>query len=238
MPSIALISDLHLTPHSPQDALFKIFIAEKAASYSKIYILGDFFQVWMGDDAADAYALEIASELKKLCRKVKIYFLAGNRDFLLGSQFCQVAGLIQLPEPSILTTATENIVLVHGDHLCTDDKMYQLYRKIVRSRIGQKLFLALPQSLRRIILRMIQKQSKKQNKIKPKNYLDVNQEAVDALMRAHHVRTVIHGHTHVAKQVDHNEGSRFVLSEWTEKAQYLEINEDGAIHWAHISLKR
>ncbi len=219
---IHFIADLHLDPRRPElGRLFLAYLAGPAREASHLYILGDLFEVWAGDEVSvEHYPNEIRA-LKELADQgVEIHFICGNRDFLCGPDFARAAGLKIVREPCSAELAGHRLILMHGDVLCTDDVAYQRFRRVVRMAWLQNLYSLLPKTLKLRLVRRIRGQTSKATRRKPQDILDVNPQAVTQLMSAHADRQVlIHGHTH--RPADHAlpEGRwRLVLADWSEQA--------------------
>ena len=229
--ALHFISDLHLDPERPEiSALFCAYLAGPARQAQALYILGDLFEVWADDDvSAPLYRKEIQALRQLSEHGVAVYFLCGNRDFLCGDAFARSAGLQILREPHTIASHPQ-ISLMHGDALCTDDKGYQRFRRIVRLAWLQWLYRRLPAGLKLRIAAKIRGSSAQMTRQKAQDILDVNEVAVQAFFRHHpHCRHLIHGHTH--RPADHAVGPdqwRIVLSDWSEQAgEYLSVTQDG-----------
>lgn len=230
MPSpILFISDLHLSPEDPATtAAFHAFLQGPASSASALYILGDLFEFWIGDDGLDeAFNAEIVTAIAQLANQgIKISFLAGNRDFLPGARFAAAAKLSILHDPSLIQAHGQTLLIAHGDALCTDDIAYQRFRRIVRHPLVQALFLALPRRWRQGQVEKLRQRSKASNQMKRSEIMDVNEEAVEQLMAQHHVQTLIHGHTHRPALHTLACGQRWVLPDWYQgHGGYLSVQE-------------
>ena len=220
------ISDLHLSPQAAGvTRIFLEFLAGRARNAEHLYILGDLFEVWVGDDGIDDFNRQIVSALRALTDSgVKLSVLHGNRDFLLGEEFAARTGARLLPDPFVLSLPTWQFVLSHGDLLCTDDTDYQAFRTQVRDPAWRNAFLAKPLAERKAIAAALRQQSEsaKQAKANPaQRYLmDLNPSATDDFLRAHGYATFIHGHTHLPAQHDHLVDGihveRWVLADWQE----------------------
>jgi UDP-2,3-diacylglucosamine hydrolase len=247
--SALLISDLHLTPSMPLTAQRFFDFCEKDASQAEaVFILGDLFEYWVGDDAASysPFQHEVKQALANLSSKVKTYYIHGNRDFLLGSAFLKTTGMTLLVDPSVVEIAGNKYLLAHGDALCTADIGYQIFRGWVRKPWLQKLFLALPIAWRRSIANQLRMNSHtnyargaqasyRQNQIKT----DVTKEACAAILCEHSGDKLIHGHTHRPSHHEESLGNqswqRWVLSDWdldhpeatAPRANALLINAQG-----------
>lgn len=228
------ISDLHLcSTHPHVTELFLHFahnIAPKAAS---LYILGDLFEYWIGDDdLADPFNASIAQILRKISDGgVKLYFMHGNRDFLLGEKFATACGGMLLNDPLLIDLYGTKTLLSHGDALCTADAEYMAFRKQVRDPAFQQQFLAKPLSERRATVEKMRLQSEQSKKIKSMDIMDVTESAVHALLRQYNYPRLIHGHTHRPALhqhlVDGKNCERFVLKDWNETGGYLSCDENG-----------
>lgn len=197
MNDAVFISDLHLHPNeSLIKERFERFIVWASTNTRSVYILGDFFHVWAGDDGLDSWSAGIADQLAWLAGfGVTIYFMVGNRDFLLGEQFAQRAKMKLLSEPTVIHVNKQPVLLVHGDRYCTLDKGHQWLRRITRNAIFSKLFLQLPQKLRTKIVHGVRQKSQN-SRAKPMSTMDIVPEVMIAHMQECNVTTVIHGHIH------------------------------------------
>lgn len=240
MPAL-FISDLHLAEERPAaNERFIAFLEDEARSAQALYILGDFFEYWIGDDDLDApFNAVIAALLRGLTRQgLPVYLMHGNRDFLLGEEFCRATGAALLPDPSVVDVAGERTLLVHGDTLCTDDHDYQAWRRVARSAQWQGEFLAKPRDERRRMILGLREKSKAVIEAKPAQIMDVNDQAVAQALRAHGVRRLVHGHTHRAGRheldVDGRRCERWVLPDWYGPGGYLAIGS-GRPRLVHFS---
>ena len=228
MPAL-FISDLHLSEErAAANERFIAFLEGEARSAGALYILGDFFEYWIGDDDLEApFNAVIAGLLRGLTRSgVPVYLMHGNRDFLLGEGFCRATGAVLLPDPSVVEVQGEKTLLVHGDTLCTDDHDYQAWRRVARSQEWQRDFLARPREERRRMILGLREKSKAVIEAKPADIMDVNDGAVAEALRAHGVRRLVHGHTHRAGRHEHRVDGRlcerWVLPDWYGIGGYLE----------------
>ena len=227
------ISDLHLSNCRPAITdCFLTFLEESAARIEALYILGDLFEAWIGDDAADPQQQLIAAALKRFTDSGKpCYFTHGNRDFLVGNRFCIETGVQVLAEATVIDLYGEKVLLMHGDTLCTDDYRYQLFRRVVRNSWLHALYFAIPISTRRAIVSGIRKSSATEVAIKPEQITDVNQHTVETTMREYGVTKLVHGHTHRPAvhdfSLDQQPASRIVLGDWYTQGSFLEWNPDG-----------
>ncbi|MDU6412783.1 MAG: UDP-2,3-diacylglucosamine diphosphatase [Yersiniaceae bacterium] len=227
------IADLHLSEQEPAiTAGFLRFLAGEARRADALYILGDLFEAWIGDDDPQPLHAEIAAALKALSASgVPCYFIHGNRDFLLGRRFARASGMTLLPEEQVLDLYGRRVLIMHGDTLCTDDEGYQRFRKKVRNPLIQKIFLALPLRLRLKIAGKMRADSQQANQQKSLAIMDVNPQAVTAAMQRHQVRWLIHGHTH--RPAIHTlallggDAHRAVLGAWHQEGSMVAVNAHG-----------
>ncbi|EWH09553.1 UDP-2,3-diacylglucosamine hydrolase [Catenovulum agarivorans DS-2] len=232
--SVFFIADLHLSESRPDiTQAFLDFIQSLSEQTTALYILGDFFEYWVGDDDPSSWLLPIKSALKNTSHNIcPIYFIHGNRDFLIGQRFARETGVMLLEEPSVIELNNQRVVILHGDSLCTQDEGYQKFRKIVRNKFVQFVFLCLPLKMRFNIFAKGREQSKhKQQQVMDMQILDVTQTAVSQLMDAYQVDLMIHGHTH-RPNIHRNarrlhRGTRIVLGDWYTQGSVLEVNQDG-----------
>jgi UDP-2,3-diacylglucosamine hydrolase len=228
--SSLFISDLHLTEERPEaNERFIDLLEGKARGADALYILGDFFESWIGDDDLEApFNAVIAGLLGDLARRgVPVHLMHGNRDFLVGERFCAATGTKLLADPSVHEIGGVRTLLMHGDTLCTDDLDYQNWRRIARSETWQREFLAKPLAERRRAIIDMREKSKEVVQAKPADIMDVNDAAVASAMRAHAVTRLVHGHTHRpgrhALTIDGRPAERWVLPDWYGRGGYLEI---------------
>lgn len=221
------ISDLHLSEEHPEILrAFEALLARPARGVDALYILGDLFEYWAGDDDDTALSERVAQALRAVADDgIRIHFLAGNRDFLIGEAFAARAGFSLLAEPTEIELGGRRVLLCHGDTLCTDDAAYQAYRAMVRDPAWQRVFLGRPLSERRAIINDLRQKSAAAKREKSMEIMDVNTGAAESLLRAHGHPTLIHGHTHrPARHVHHVDGHdciRWVLPDWHDDAPYL-----------------
>lgn len=226
------ISDLHLD-ESAQEMTRKFLelLATCDESVDALYILGDLFESWIGDDAITPYHAEIIHALSVCSHKIPIYFIPGNRDFLIGSEFAKSAGCHILGDETKIDLYGTPVLLMHGDTLCTQDRAYLRLRKIFRNKWIQKLFLALPVKWRLRIANQLRHQSAHHTQLKVMEIMDVSQQEVLRVMQSHHVAHLIHGHTHrpfIHKfMLDAKTAKRLVLDAWHERANALIWDETG-----------
>jgi UDP-2,3-diacylglucosamine hydrolase len=227
------ISDLHLDASRPEavDA-FEALLRGEARDAERLYILGDLFEAWIGDDHPDSISKRVASALQELHQSgTACYFIRGNRDFLIRSGFATAAGMHILPDCALTEINGERVLLMHGDLLCTDDKQYLRFRKIVHNSLFQRVFLSLPISMRERIAGNARDMSQSDNMIKHESIMDASQATIELMMQRYEVRTLIHGHTHrpaVHKfSMDNNETTRIVLGDWYEQGSILRWDDSG-----------
>lgn len=234
------IADLHLSAQQPEIfALWQHFLQELLPQYQpdELYILGDFFSVWAGDDDLSAFNLQIIAMLKSVVdRGIVVYLLPGNRDFILGERFAKMSGCILLSDPVNIDLYGKPTVLTHGDILCTKDKAMNIFRFITRGNWFKKMFLLLPLLWRIKIAGLVHEisQNTRKGKGKPKNILEVDDQAVRKLLLKHQAWQIIHGHVHRADILsipltnEKKDAKRFVLDEWIDKrGNMLLYYEDG-----------
>lgn len=220
------ISDCHLDPGRPEvtTALIR-FLEQRANSAGRLYILGDLFEVWLGDDDPAAAGQPVIDSLQALAAKVPVYFMAGNRDFLLGQDFAARVGLNLLNEPQQLQLGTQQVLLIHGDTLCTDDHDYQQFRSMVRNQVWQTEFLGQPLAERQRVAAQLRSDSVEAMAQKTLEIMDVNPQAVKECFQQNGVDTIIHGHTHrPAVHQYENSLVRYVLGDWNPGPSYLSWN--------------
>ncbi|WP_020650299.1 UDP-2,3-diacylglucosamine diphosphatase [Solimonas variicoloris] len=233
---ILLLSDLHLPNEpSPLREGFRHFLAGPARQAQGVYILGDLFEYWVGDDVGlEDYAPEIAALRALTASGVPVYFIAGNRDFLVGRRCAQASGVQILRDPLVVELGGVPTLLSHGDLLCTDDRRYQRWRRFAHNRVAQWLFLRLPKARRHRIAGGLRRQSGAEKRNKPAAIMDVNEQTVQATMRRYGVTRLIHGHTH--RPADHllrlgpQRGTRLVLADWhPQRMEYLSVDAQGCV---------
>jgi UDP-2,3-diacylglucosamine hydrolase len=225
------ISDLHLHATRPlTTAAFFRFLADEAPLAQRLYILGDLFEFWVGDDQLDhdPLARDVATRLDTLAAQgTQIYFMHGNRDFLIGTRFASASRLTLLADPTIVEIGDQRLLLLHGDTLCTDDVAYQQFRKQARDPAWQASILAKPYAERVALAQAIRERSTTEKATKPEDIMDVTPATVEATFRAHDYINMIHGHTHRPAvhehQVDGRVCTRTVLSDWDNPIQSLAV---------------
>jgi UDP-2,3-diacylglucosamine hydrolase len=243
-PLALFISDLHLQESHPRTAeAFFRFLAGPARHARRLYLLGDIFEYWAGDDdLADAFHQRVMQALRTLADDgVDIFWIAGNRDFLVGEGFAEAAGLTLLAEPHIITAGGTKIALVHGDAECTADLKYMAFRAQVRDTAWQQQFLALPLSQRKQIIAGLREGSREAHATKSYEIMDVAPEAIEAVFEATGADVIIHGHTHRPNVHEHGDRRRYVLPDWeldtdSPRGGWIELSDDGSLHRHTTSL--
>jgi UDP-2,3-diacylglucosamine hydrolase len=227
------ISDLHLDENNQKiSGLFLNFIKNELKQGDTLYILGDFFESWIGDDDLTSFHSSIIKGLRDTTsRGVPIYIMHGNRDFLLGKKFMKTTGCKALPDEHVTTLNQTPVLLMHGDTLCREDKNYLKFRKKTRCWLIQKLFLLKSLEKRRAIANDYRKKSEKYVATAPTHIMDVTQSEVERVMNKHHVQTLIHGHTHRQNihhfQLNQKPATRTVLGAWHTDGNALIWHSDG-----------
>lgn len=223
------ISDCHVDPGRPEVTAALIeFLDRRAAGAERLYILGDLFEVWLGDDTPPGDLAPVIDALHRRSAQTDTRFLAGNRDFLLGPAFAERVGLSLLDEPELIQLGDRRVLLIHGDTLCTDDHDYQAFRQQVRSAAWQQEFLARPLAERRQIAAGLREDSAAAMNRKTMEIMDVNATAVSACFSDHGVDTIIHGHTHRPGMHHPAPGlTRYVLGDWNPGPSYLSWSPAG-----------
>jgi UDP-2,3-diacylglucosamine hydrolase len=231
------ISDLHLRESHPRTAAaFFRFLEERAMAARELYLLGDLFEYWAGDDDIDSpFHKSIIDAIRAVSDAgVAVYWIAGNRDFLVGERFAQAAGLTLLSEPHVATIAGQRIALVHGDAECTADLHYMAFRAQVRDPEWQRQFLALPLAQRKGIIAGLREGSREAHGTKTMEIMDVTATAVDAIHASTAADILIHGHTHRPALHEAGGKRRYVLPDWEPDAEparggWVAIDSIGAI---------
>ncbi len=230
---ILLISDLHLQEERPDiTRAFLDLIAGRARDAQALYILGDFFEVWIGDDAMSPFQRSICQALRELSDSgTQIFLMHGNRDFMIGRAFCKAAGCTLLPDPSVVQLNGEPVLLMHGDSLCTRDEGYIRMRRYLRNPLTLFVLRNLPKSTRYKLARKLRNESRSQTRMKANDIVDVTPEEVPNVMQQFGVRTLIHGHTHrpaIHKlQIGDQAARRIVLGDWDKQGWAVQVDEQG-----------
>lgn len=220
------ISDLHLDAALPTGiATFERFCVEVAAAADELWVLGDLFELWIGDDADDEAARRVRSALRRLAEHgTRCRLMHGNRDFLMGTRLARECGAELVADPAVIRLEIGPAVLTHGDALCTDDRDYQALRAQLRSDAFRREMLSKPVAERSAIGEAARRRSREANENKPEHIMDVNAGAVDALLDAHDAELLVHGHTHRPGEHIWQTGSsvrrRLVLGAWSDGCVY------------------
>jgi UDP-2,3-diacylglucosamine hydrolase len=230
---ILLISDLHLEEQRPDiTRAFLDFLQHRAPAADALYILGDFFEVWVGDDAISPFQREIATALRQLSDAgTRLYLMHGNRDFMLGKRFCREAGCTLLRDPSVVELEGHKALLMHGDSLCTLDIGYIKLRRWLRNPLSLFVLRNLPLATRHRLARKLRDQSQKQTRMKASAIVDVTPSVVPEIMAQQGVLTLIHGHTHRPAvhrlEVNGQPAQRIVLGDWDQQGWALHVDSQG-----------
>ena len=222
------ISDLHLSAEREDIAqCFFDFMAHEAPQADALYILGDLFEVWIGDDNHTTFSDSIASSIASVAKHTPVYFIHGNRDFAIGKEYAKQANMTLLPEQHIIDLYGENVLISHGDELCTRDIEYMKFRKKARGWWWPKLMLALPLPLRRKIAMRGRNISKHNQMALSADIMDVTRSEVDATMLRYKVQCFIHGHTHRPNihefTLNQKPANRIVLGDWYTQGSILRV---------------
>ncbi|HIC41229.1 MAG TPA: UDP-2,3-diacylglucosamine diphosphatase [Piscirickettsiaceae bacterium] len=235
MPSSLIIADLHLVSDEvDRTNLFIKFCQDRASQADQLFILGDLFNTWLGDDLSLNHYRSIVDTLKILGKTTKVFVVVGNRDFLLGSDFEQQSGCQLINEPYLLEANDQQYVLMHGDSLCTDDVSYQQLKKVLQHPIIKFIFLLLPKKLRLKLSGQLRKKSVEAQRYKSHEIMDVNADTVDELMQKYPNANLIHGHTHRQNTHVGERYTRYVLGDWsTDQGNAIEIGAE--LNWLEIN---
>lgn len=227
------ISDLHLNPEQPEiTQRFEQFIGWAASHCRRLYILGDFFHVWAGDDTLDAWSQHIASLLGQLSAQgIEIYFMPGNRDFLIGPLYAKLTGWTVLADPSLIRCGDQDILLAHGDSFCTQDKSHQRFRKLTRNPLFIRFFLKLPRRLRVKLTHSVRQRSQNQRKMAA--IMDVYNPTIGQVAQDYGIKLMIHGHTHKPGLYPHASINRYVLSDWDDRPEILCYDDTKGFYFTH-----
>lgn len=227
------IADLHLDPVRDDTYALALNFISQARAAQQLFILGDLFEYWIGDDAGLAIYAPVIQSLRHLSDSgCRITVIPGNRDFLLGQNFAKKTGSVLITDDELLINlAGSQVLLMHGDTLCTDDNEYQAFRDKVRDPIWQNEFLALTVDERHRQAQAMRTQSQRAGSRKVARIMDVNQQQVLQRLRAHNCTTLIHGHTHRPDlhQLSPFEGRRFVLGDWQPDHAVYALSNGGAL---------
>jgi UDP-2,3-diacylglucosamine hydrolase len=226
------IADLHLAQNRPDiTACFLSFLEKDAPNAETLYILGDLFEYWIGDDDKNPFVVEVALALKTLSMLgTRIYYIHGNRDFLLGKRYAKACGMTLLPEVDVIDLYGKPVLIMHGDTLCTRDIAYQAFRKKSRSWWWQTMIKNLPLFVRKSIAENYRLKSASATAMKSQEIMDVTETEVIDKLELHHCQLLIHGHTHRPNihhiQANNLPAQRIVLGDWYEQGAWLKVTKD------------
>lgn len=225
------ISDLHLSHRTPTVvAGFYEFLRTTAKSAESLYILGDFFDAWIGDDEDDPLVIDVKTHLRAFTQQCPTFFMHGNRDFLIGEQFAEDTGTTLLPDQTVINLYGRRTLLMHGDTLCTRDLEYMQFRAMVRAPQWQQQVLALPLQHRRQMAADLRQKSQSMNAVKAEDIMDVTPDEVVKVMADHQVDLLIHGHTHRPAThkllVNGKDAERWVLGDWHHQGWYIQATAE------------
>lgn len=231
---ILFVSDIHLSNKKPNVITgFLHFLHNYAIQARALYILGDLFEIWIGDDDQNLLHTDIANSLKILHNKnIPCYLIRGNRDFLLGSEYANLCGITLLPDEQVIKlTSGNNIVILHGDSLCVHDKKYHKLKKILNCHILQKIFLSLPLLMRLSIFKIINYFCMQHKQYKQKKQFRIHTQTVINILNKNQAKIMIHGHTHQPAIhniyfSEHKHFKRIVLGCWNQYGSAVKINEN------------
>ena len=233
-PRTLLIADLHLVPNEVgKNQLFEKF-CKQAEDADQLFILGDLFNTWLGDDLSAPYYAQVISTLKTLSSKTKVLIMVGNRDFLLTRELAQQTNCQLIDSPYLLETNEHQYVLTHGDELCTDDESYQQMRSILQHPITKFIFIHLPKKWRLKLSGQLRQKSINAQQYKTREIMDVNPQAVNKLMKKYPDADLIHGHTHRLNTHTEKTFNRYVLGDWSNtQGSAIEITDK--LSWLKVS---
>ena len=228
MPSTLVIADLHLSPEREDiTQCFFQFLNNESNKHDALFILGDLFEAWVGDDDINPFTDSVANAIKHFSQTTPVYFIHGNRDFLLGKKYAKRCGMVLLPEQFSTQIYGKDVLFMHGDQLCTDDIDYQKFRKKSRTWWWQTLLLMLPLSMRRKKAEDYRKRSIEQQSYKSQEIMDVNAKAVEQAVEQASAQLLIHGHTHKPNihALKQNK-KRIVVGDWYTQGSVLTLTAD------------
>jgi UDP-2,3-diacylglucosamine hydrolase len=222
------VGDLHLSADRPDIThAFLTFLAQDLDEAEALYIVGDLFEVWMGDDIAEPFTQGVAAALKTVSKQIPVYFTQGNRDFLVGKDYCQAAGMQLLDDVHQLSLYGVDTLVLHGDSLCILDVSYQRFRRFRSIKLVRWIYAHLPKQQRLTIAQNIRNKSQKDNQHKSYVIMDVEPSAVESLLDETQCSRMIHGHTHrPALHELQNGRQRLVVGDWYEQGSVLRIGEN------------
>lgn len=220
------ISDLHLDSKQPETTThFEAFLQERAVNAEALYILGDLFELWIGDDDEVKFNFAIKQQLRRLAHYLPIYIMHGNRDFLLGERFMQDTGCQLLTDPCVIELYGRQVLLTHGDFLCTEDRLHQIFRRLTSSKVVRRMCHWPPVSWRRRLAARLRRVSRRHHQKIPSSALDVTSKAVSNYIQRYRPDIMIHGHTHIPGVHQHTEidieVQRFVMGAWHDQGEIV-----------------
>ena len=235
----AFIADLHLSDTTTKATeIFLKFLKEIPEEIDALYILGDLFKFWIGDDNHSDFNKQIKEALKKAGSKTPIYLMPGNRDFLLGNDFAKESGCILIPDPYIINLYGTKTTLTHGDLLCTHDTKYQFFRNVIRSTFVLKIFLKSPLPIRLWLAKNIQKYSAKIKATRNKNLLSIQTKDAKNLLIKNNTTQIIHGHIHCEETeeivIDNKKTRRISLGDWDNQGSILTYYTDNEFTFKYV----
>ena len=229
-----IIADLHLNPNEVEkNQLFINFCQNEASAADQLFILGDLFNTWLGDDLSIPIYQQIVDALKALSQHTQIFLMHGNRDFLLADEFARQSGVTLISMPYLLESNLGDFVLTHGDELCTDDESYQQLKSILQHPITKFIFIHLPKKLRLKLAGQLRKKSVEAQQTKTIDIMDVNEQTVISLMQKYPQANLIHGHTHRLNTHKNADFTRYVLGDWKSDLGNA-ISIDSELNWLEI----
>jgi UDP-2,3-diacylglucosamine hydrolase len=242
MNEAVFIADLHLHPQAKDsERYFQQWLVWAKKNTQAVYILGDFFHAWAGDDTLDAWSIGIVNQLQQLvAHGIAVYFMPGNRDFLLGEQFRRQTGICYLSEPTVVQLGEQRVLLVHGDGYCLDDKAHQRFRRLTRAPWFSRLFLALPRRVRQALVKRVRHYSQSRPPLAINTPgICIQALAADALR--HHATVIIHGHIHQPGLTTHAVSGhvlqQFVLSDWDASPSILCYNSTNHLYYTQLTFE-
>lgn len=225
--TVYFISDLHLDASRPQVTVALATFLQDRTDAQALYILGDLFEFWIGDDDDSDIVREVADMLRQYSDSgPDLFLMHGNRDFLIGEAFATRVGATLLDDPTVIPLGQDRVLLMHGDSLCTRDEDYMAFRAVARSAEWQESALARPLEERRQLAQHLRMASKDAGSRKADDIMDVTPDEVARVMQEHGCETLIHGHTHRPARHDVDSGTRWVLGDWEHTGWYLEATAD------------
>ena len=235
---VLFISDLHLQPQCPHGCqLFSHFLECLAPQAEVLYILGDLFEYWVGDDHNNFFIKQMKKQLHALGKSdTALKLMVGNRDFLLGQEFATAVGATLLTDPTCIDLFGKKTLLMHGDSLCSNDKQFMAYLQKIRDPLFQKRVLAYPLWLRLSLAKLFRLRSRFHNRHLPREFFEVNYKTLQQLMVQHQAQQVIHGHIHrpgIHLSLDFD---RYVLSDWRDQGNYLLCSDNHSPQLKYVSL--